>query len=60
MSANRTMGVKNLVVMCWRYSPKPYGEDIILDVCMAIWHNPEWRRRYDELCDALRMWWSTR
>jgi hypothetical protein len=34
--------------------PKPYSEDIILDVCMAIEHNPEWRRRYDELCDDLR------
>ena len=35
MSANRTMGVKNLVRDVLAIFPKPYGEDIILDVCMA-------------------------
>ena len=54
MSANRTMGVKNLVRDVLAIFPKPYGEDIILDVCMAIEHNLEWRRSYDELYDALR------
>jgi hypothetical protein len=54
MSMNRTKGVKILVHDVLAIFPKPYGEDIILDVCMAIEHNPEWRRRYDELCDTLR------
>ena len=51
---NRTKGVKILVQDVLAIMPKPYGEDIILDVCMAIEHNPTWRRRYDELCDELR------
>ena len=54
MSMNRTKGVKVLVQDVLAIMPKPYSEDIILDVCMAIEHNPEWRRRYDELCDDLR------
>ena len=54
MPINRTQGVKTLVQNVLAIFPKPYGEDIILDVCMAIEHNPEWRRRYDELCDDLR------
>ena len=54
MMMNRTKGVKILVHEVLSIFPKPYGEDIILDVRMAIEHNPEWRRRYDELCDALR------
>ncbi len=51
---NRTKGVKTLVQDVLAIMPKPYNEDIILDVCIAIEHNPEWRRRYDELCDNLR------
>jgi len=54
MAMNRTKGVKILVKEVLAIFPKPYGEDIILDVCMAIEHNPNWRRRYDELCDELR------
>ncbi len=54
MPTNRTQGVKLLVHDVLAIMPKPYSEDIILDVCMAIEHNPEWRRRYDELCDDLR------
>ncbi len=54
MAANRTKGVKVLVKEVIAIFPKPYGADIILDVCMAIEHNPEWRRRYDKLCDDLR------
>ena len=54
MTMNRTKGVKILVQDVLAIFPKPYGEDIILDVCMAIEHNPEWRRRYDGLCDDLR------
>ena len=51
---NRNKGVKILIHDVLAIMPKPYNEDIILDVCMAIEHNPEWRRRYDELCDDLR------
>ena len=51
---NRTKGVKTLVQDVLAIFSEPYSEDIILDVCMAIEHNPEWRRRYDELCDDLR------
>ena len=29
--------------------PKPYGEDIIEDVFVAIEHNPNWLKRYHEL-----------
>ena len=54
MTMNRTKGVKILVKEVLAIFPKPYGEDIVLDVCMAIEHNPEWRKRYDELCDDLR------
>ena len=54
MPANRTQGVKILIHDVLEIFPKPYSEDIILDVCMAIEHNPEWRRRYDALCDDLR------
>lgn len=54
MPTNRTQGVKSLVHDVLAIFPKPYDEDIILDVCMAIEHNPVWRRRYDELCDDLR------
>ena len=51
---NRSKGVKFLVHDVLAIFLKPYGEDIILDVCMAIEHNPEWRRRHDELRDESR------
>lgn len=51
---NRTKGVKTLVHDVLAIFPKPYNEDIVLDVCLAIEHNPAWRSRYDELCDTLR------
>ena len=54
MPTNRTNGVKILVKEVLSIFSKPYGEDIILDVCMAIEHNPAWRSRYDKLCDELR------
>jgi hypothetical protein len=54
MPTNRTNGVKILVKEVLAIFTKPYGEDIILDVCMAIEHNPAWRGRYDQLCDELR------
>ena len=52
--ANRTIGVNNLVKDVLKITPKPYGEDIMLEVYMAIEYNPDWHRRYDELCDELR------
>ena len=54
MPKNRTNGVNILVKEVLAIFSKPYGEDIILDVCMAIEHNPAWRERYDRLCDELR------
>ena len=54
MPTNRTNGVNILVKDVLTIFTKPYGEDIILDVCMAIEHNPAWRDRYDRLCDELR------
>jgi len=54
MPTNRTQGVKILVREVLAIMPKPYGEDVILDVCMAIEHNPAWRMQYDKLCDELR------
>lgn len=54
MPTNRTNGVNILVKDVLAIFTKPYGEDIILDVCMAIEHNPAWRDRYDRLCDELR------
>lgn len=52
--ANRTVGVNNLVRDVLKVIPKPYGEDVMLDVYMAIEYNPEWRARYDDLCDDFR------
>ncbi|MFN8412640.1 MAG: hypothetical protein U0Z26_09655 [Anaerolineales bacterium] len=54
MANNRTIGVRNLVRDVLKMTPKPYGEDIMLDVYMAIEYNPDWRKRYDDLCDELR------
>jgi hypothetical protein len=54
MAINRAQGVRILVRDVLAIFPQPYSEDVILDVCMAIEHNPEWRRRYDQLCDELR------
>ncbi len=52
--ANRTIGVNDLVRDVLKIAPKPYSEDIMLDVYMAIEYNPEWRARYDDLCDDFR------
>jgi hypothetical protein len=53
----KTEGVRLLVqdVLSSEFS-EPYGEDIILDVCLAIEDNREWRRRYNELSEELRAW----
>lgn len=52
--ASRTIAVNNLVRDVLKVTPKPYGEDIMLEVYMAIEYNPEWRARYDDLCDDFR------
>ena len=53
----KTEGVRLFVkdVLSAEFS-EPYGEDIILDACLAIEGNCEWRRRYDELSEELRAW----
>ncbi len=50
----KTEGVEIFVndVLAANFS-EPYGEDIILDVFIAIEKNPEWRRRYDSLSNDL-------
>jgi hypothetical protein len=50
---NKTEGVKLLVQDVLRTISEPYGEDIILNVCMQIEDNRDWRRRYEELRDEL-------
>jgi hypothetical protein len=51
---HKTEGVKILVQDVLATISEPYTEDITLSVCVKIEHNPEWRRRYEELCDELR------
>ena len=52
----KTEGVYLLVQDVLQTIPKPYGEDVIDDVCFAIKQNLEWRRRYEELSADLRDW----
>jgi hypothetical protein len=52
----KTEGVEILVKDVLATIPEPYGEDITLEVCIAIEKNTEWKRRYDELCDELIYW----
>jgi hypothetical protein len=54
--AKKTAGVEDLVQEVLRTFSPPYGEDIIEDVCLAIEHNPAWRRRYNVLGDELQHW----
>lgn len=51
--AKKTEGVKALVQDVLATFSEPYGEDIILDVCLAIENNADWHRRYQELSDEL-------
>jgi len=53
---NKTEGVKTLVQDVLATFSGLYGENIILDVCLAIEGNHEWRRRYDELGEELQDW----
>ena len=54
--AKKTEGVKALVQDVLATFSEPYGEDIILDVCLAIENNVDWYRRYQELSDELSDW----
>ena len=53
---NKTEGVKILVQDVLQTIPEPYGEDIILNVCLKIEGNRDWHRRYIELGADLRPW----
>jgi hypothetical protein len=52
----KTEGVEILVKDVLATIPEPYGEDITLEVCIAIEKNREWKRLYDELSEELRAW----
>jgi hypothetical protein len=52
----KTAGVELLVRDVMMTIREPYGEDVILDVCLAIENNPEWMRRYRGLGGELRLW----
>ena len=54
--ARKTAGVEELVQDVLRTFSPPYGEDIIEEVCLAIEHDPAWRKRYDQLGDELSLW----
>jgi hypothetical protein len=51
--SNKTEGVKTLVRDALQTLPRPYGEDVIEDVCLAIEGNSESYRQYDQLCTEL-------
>jgi hypothetical protein len=54
--AKKTEGVKALVQDVLATFSESYGEDIILDVCLAIENAPNWTRRYKDLSDELSDW----
>ena len=47
--AGKTDGVAELVRVILQTLPKPYGENIIEDVFVAIEQSPNWLKRYQEL-----------
>ena len=49
----KTAGVELLVREVLATMSEPYGEDIIEEACLKIEENPDWRKRYDDLCDEL-------
>lgn len=53
---NKTEGVKELVKDVLASFSEPYGEDITLEVCLAIEENAAWENRYEELSDELSDW----
>lgn len=52
----KTDDVLDLVREVLRTIPRPYGEDIIEDVFVAIENNRAWHRRYDLESAELRNW----
>lgn len=50
---NKTAGVFELVQEALGTMPEPYGEDVILDLCLAIEQSPQLRRTYDKLVAEL-------
>ena len=52
----KTEGVQILVQDVLATFSEPYGEDIILDVCLEIEKTDDWHRRYKELSDELSDW----
>lgn len=53
---NKTQGVYDLVNDVLQTMTRPYGEDVIDDVCFTIQENEPWRTRYNDLCANLRQW----
>lgn len=51
--SNKTQGVYELVSEVLGTIPEPYGEDIIMDVCVKIENDSRWRRRYRQLVAEL-------
>jgi hypothetical protein len=45
----KIQGIEELVSEVIETISNPYGEDVILDVFLAIERQPTWQRRYDEL-----------
>jgi hypothetical protein len=57
----KTQGIEELVSEVIETISNPYGEDVILDVFLAIERQPTWQRRYDELVfelgkDTVNQW----
>lgn len=52
----KTQGVYDLVHKVLQTMPKPYGEDVIEDVCLAIEKNGYWHQEYLQLGSVLRIW----
>ncbi len=52
----RTQGVRDLVSDVLASINRPYGQDVIEDVCLAIEADPDWLARYHALSRELRVW----
>jgi hypothetical protein len=49
----KTVGVKHLVEQILSQLPRPFDEDVIEDVFLAIEGSPDWFEEYDQLCGSL-------
>ena len=47
----KTQGVYDLVNEVLGSIPRPYSEDIVDEICLAIENNPSWLKRYHILAD---------